>query len=159
MTNRLQRARMQEVLKLWGKFGDKGVNVKFASGMDHPADTTLAADQKSVDVTVSTDSLDHTNANQRASIIVAHEGEHGVDILAIAKTGDYARLSSQSDIMNRERKAYRLQSYVDEALGNISFLWSPGMRQNQREGRIETNAYESYVSDCAAWNKVPCTAP
>ena len=152
-----QRTQFQAVLKLWGKYGDKGVNVKFESGMDHPAHTGLAADRVSVDITFNTDTLRAMTGNQRAAV-VAHEGQHGVDALAIAATGDYAKLRSQGQMWETERKAYRLQSHVDEALGTKSFLWSPGMSSKARDGRIQQNAYESVLSDCAPWGP-GCTIP
>jgi RHS repeat-associated protein len=160
ITDGQQRTRLHSVLKLWGKFGDKGVNVKFASGMNHPADSTLAADGVSVDITFNTEDLDAMNFSERAAVI-AHEGSHGIDKLALVAAGDYARLvKSMRRVMDTERKAYRLESWVDEALGNKSFLWSPGMSKEQRDRRIEDNAYESFLEDCAPWNPGGgCTAP
>ena len=48
-----------------------------------------------------------------------------------------------------ERKAYRLQSYVDEALGTKSGVWWPGISSLQRDGQVEYGAGQPVMRACA----------
>jgi RHS repeat-associated protein len=72
---------------------------------------------------------------------LAHEVTHGLDDRRLG-----AHISSLPHLMQRERRAYSVQSFVDQYLGARSFVWFPGISDQMRVNRVEQAAHHSCAS-------------
>ena len=149
MKDGTERDKVRAVLSLWGKFGEEGVDVTFKTADDREIGSArLRSDRSSVNVNVDPARFGALSWNQRAAVL-AHEGQHGVDIRKRAAAGDF-RMNYWDKVFATEMLAYRLQSFVDEALNTQSNLWWPGITTKERDAQIYSGANASTFSVCRA---------
>lgn len=149
---------LNKVIKLYGKFGEKGVNVKFGESDHGVATAKLSSDKQSVDVTVDTAKFSKKSGIERAAVM-AHEGQHGVDGLAAVAAGNLKWGAYWDEHQTTEENAYRTQSYVNEAFGVKSAyagLWGPGVSPVDRDNAIKYWASESAYEVCRFANNDGC---
>ena len=140
---------LQNVVRFYGKAGvDNGVTIHFSNhGF---ANETLGKDG-GINITLNLPAIrtrfsePGVNGGAEMGGVMAHEGPHGMD--------DRARghdAQNRGDYLATERRAFRVQSYVDQGEGVSSpyGIYRPGIGAAERNRAIERWAQETTAEDC-----------
>jgi RHS repeat-associated protein len=120
------KTNLDRVIALYGKVGDKGVDVSFTSKVDYGDE--VMNDDKTISIRFNSDFYefgtnwpDANNVDAQAGIVV-HEGLHGVDDHALGRGPN-----TYQEEYNKERRGYDLQSRMAQLQGTRALpgVWQP----------------------------------